>query len=282
VSTPAVAPARTIDGRSFEGRGRLTLRWTRFAIVSARRGDWDFVTNAIESLATLAVRSFADIVRPANNVTCNICNWTGRRFYPNTGPGYHELDTTCPGCRGIDRHRSLLALMTACTDMFSAPRRAIEVAPMRGFEQLCVAQPQLEYVSFDLQRHAMERGDITSLQYRSDSTDFFICFHVLEHIPDEAAALAEIRRVLKPGGTAVLQVPVDWTADETVEYGAPDPRDVNHVRRYGRDFGEVIAHRGFEVRSAAVGDVFDTDTIERFGLSLEPIFFATKPAAASS
>lgn len=276
--TPAVAPPHSIVGRPVEGRLRLAVRWTRFAGTSAIARYWDFVLNALKALAALAAQSAADIVAKRDVVACNICGWTGRRFYPNTGPGYDDYDTTCPGCRGIDRHRSLLALLTATTDMFDAPNRVVEVAPMRGFEEVCRSHEGLDYVSFDLERHAMERGDITDLHYPDDSVDYFICFHVLEHIPDEGAALSEMHRVLRPGGTLVLQVPVDWNAEGTVEYGAPDPRDVGHVRRYGRDFGDVIARHGFDVRSVTVDEVFDESTIARYGFSSEPIFLASKPA----
>lgn len=276
-----VAPPYAIESHPVEGRLRLMARWSRFAVRSACTRDWDFVLNAVRSLRRLFSQSALDLVRPCHNVVCNICDWSGRRFYPNTGPGYDEQDTTCPGCRGIDRHRSLLAVLTARTDMFDRPCRVVEVAPMRGFEQRCLNQPQLDYTSFDLERHALEHGDITSLHYPDDSFDYFICFHVLEHIPDEQSALAEMLRVLKPGGTAILQVPVDWDTDETLEFGAPDPRDVGHVRRYGANFPVVVSTHGFDVTRIDVTDVFDGETVDRFGLSTEPVFLATKPHAAT-
>ena len=113
------------------------------------------------------------------------------------------------------------------------------------------------------------------MRYLDSSADYFICFHVLEHIPDEHLALAEIHRVLKPGGVAVLQVPVDWHVAATREYPAPDPRDVGHVRRHGADFPERIAAAGFHVTGRSVLDVFTPDTVSRFGMSPEPIFFAS-------
>ena len=148
---------------------------------------------------------------------------------------------------------------------------------MRGFEALVRRQPGVDYTSFDLARHAMERGDITAMRYDTDSVDFFVCFHVLEHVADEAAALSEIRRVLRPGGTAVLQVPVDWDLAETYDYATPDPREVGHVRRYGRDLRSRLADHGFDVDLVSVPDLVDQETTERFGLSAEPIFLARHP-----
>ncbi len=74
----------------------------------------------------------------------------------------------------------------------------------------------------------------------------------------------------------MLQVPLDWHAELTREYPAPDPRECGHVRRYGRDFAEKIAAPGLSVRHVSVSEVFDADTVARYGLSREPIFFATK------
>jgi SAM-dependent methyltransferase len=273
---------RRVHPKPAIGRLRLLARWGRFATRSIVTGDLDFTFNSLRACGRLLARSVADVALPSARVECNICGWRGRSFYPNTGPGYDEPHTLCPGCRVLDRHRSLLEILTRQTDFFTPGRRIIEVAPMRGFESLCLAQDDLNYTSFDIERHAMERGDITKLHYPDDSADYFICFHVLEHIPHEAKALAEMRRVLKPGGCAVLQVPIDWSIGNTREYDSPDPREVGHVRRYGRDFGERIARHGFNVRAVSVGDCVGDSEVRTFGLSSEPVFLARKPVVATS
>ncbi|MEL6825111.1 MAG: class I SAM-dependent methyltransferase [Pseudomonadota bacterium] len=55
-----------------------------------------------------------------------------------------------------------------------------------------------------------ETGDATALQFEDDSFDAIICSEVLEHLPDYHAALAEMRRVLKPGGRLCVSVPHAW------------------------------------------------------------------------
>lgn len=55
-----------------------------------------------------------------------------------------------------------------------------------------------------------ETGDATALDFPDQSFDAVICSEVLEHLPDYDAAIAEIRRVLKPGGRACVSVPHAW------------------------------------------------------------------------
>lgn len=271
----AVTPPVYVQAHPVENWARLGYYTAVHTAHSLRNRDYDFAAQGLQTGVRLPALAVLDLVGPHRR-ECNVCGWRGRRFYPNTGTGYHEKDTVCPGCLSLDRHRSLLALLLATTDVFGGGRRVVEVAPSPGFEALMRSQPDVDYTSFDLAPFAMEQHDITAMSYPVDSVDYFICFHVLEHLPQDAPAIAEIHRVLRPGGTAVLQVPLDWDAAQTREYPAPDPRECGHVRRYGRDFTDKVAAPGLSVRHVSVTEVFDADIVTRYGLSPEPIFFATK------
>ncbi|MEO0589952.1 MAG: class I SAM-dependent methyltransferase [Pseudomonadota bacterium] len=59
-------------------------------------------------------------------------------------------------------------------------------------------------------RATFESGDATALRFDDDTFDAVICSEVLEHLPDYSAALAEIRRVLKPTGKLCVTVPNAW------------------------------------------------------------------------
>ncbi len=72
---------------------------------------------------------------------------------------------------------------------------------------------------------ATVNGDGTRLPFLDDTFDRIICSEVMEHIPDDSAAAAELARVLKPGGTIAVTVPtwlpekVCWALSD--EYHAP-------------------------------------------------------------
>lgn len=82
---------------------------------------------------------------------------------------------------------------------------------------------------------AAANGDATRLPFADGSFDRIIASEVLEHVPDDGAAFAELARVLRPGGTIAVTVPA-WLAERvcwalTDEYHAPFVEG-GHVRIY--------------------------------------------------
>lgn len=81
------------------------------------------------------------------------------------------------------------------------------------------------------------------------SIDLVYSFNVLEHIEDDAAALAALRRVLKPGGRLLLYVPAFMAL-----YSAMDRR-VGHLRRYTKTtLRDVVLDAGFTVHDVRYAD----------------------------
>jgi len=80
-------------------------------------------------------------------------------------------------------------------------------------------------------------GDATSMPFDDGSFDHVIASEVLEHIHDDDGALAELTRVLRPGGTLAVTVPahlperICWALSE--DYHAPNVVG-GHVRIYRR------------------------------------------------
>lgn len=81
------------------------------------------------------------------------------------------------------------------------------------------------------------RGDATRLPFADGSFDVVITSEVLEHIQDDVAAIGEMLRVLKPGGTFAATVPawlpekINWMLSD--EYHAPQSPG-GHVRIYSK------------------------------------------------
>jgi SAM-dependent methyltransferase len=78
------------------------------------------------------------------------------------------------------------------------------------------------------------RVNLQNTPFRDATYDFIFASHVLEHIPDDQKAIREIRRILKPGGIAILPVPV--VCEKTIEYPEPNPNEAYHMRAPGFDY----------------------------------------------
>ena len=97
------------------------------------------------------------------------------------------------------------------------------------------------------------RGDATRLPFADDSFDCVVTSEVLEHIHDDVAALSELVRVLKPGGTFAATVPswlpekINWMLSD--EYHAPFVVG-GHVRIYtADDLRAKISEQGLRISS---------------------------------
>jgi ubiquinone/menaquinone biosynthesis C-methylase UbiE len=100
------------------------------------------------------------------------------------------------------------------------------------------------------------RVDICAIDLPDQSFDLVICVHVLEHVPDDRQAMAELRRILRPSGMAVVMVPMEEGLDETYENPAIVSRrdrlihfgQEDHVRYYGRDVRDRLREAKFSIR----------------------------------
>lgn len=109
-------------------------------------------------------------------------------------------------------------------------------------------------------------GSALSLPFAEASFDMVSAFDVIEHCDPEAEALAEVNRVLQPGGTFLMAVPAytwAWT-DFDVANG--------HFRRYTKRRAVAAVERaGFRVERAtyAFTSVFPGFVVERAGRRLK-------------
>lgn len=223
---------------------------------------------------------------------CTVCGKTAR-FKTRKGRRYAE----CSNCGAYERHRLMLHFLSHREGLLDPGTAVLHFAPNAGIERYLRSREGLTYKTADLFTQADLKLDLTAIAQPDASWDVVICYHVLEHVDDDRKAMSEIYRVLKPGGVAILQVPLQIGRDVTDE----DPSVTNpaerlrrfgqedHVRFYGAaDFETRLKAAGFEVDGLDYIEQLGPELVEQLHLSREPdggpkpderIFVVTKPAA---
>lgn len=168
--------------------------------------------------------------------TCPICDYSGP-FEDAHDPSGLRKHAKCPCCGALERHRvQFLTLQTVLAQRVPQNMRLLHFAPEPFFSDL-FRKTFGRYETADLCMDGVDhKVDLLRLPFADASYDIVYASHVLEHILDDRTAVAEIKRILKPGGIAILPVPL--LGSTTVEFRAPDPNDYFHVRAPGYDYYE--------------------------------------------
>jgi len=208
---------------------------------------------------------------------CPCCGYRGR-FFPEP---HLAMAESCPGCGSLERQR-LLALAVKRGFVSFAGCDVLHFAPDPAVERLVDEQGPARQVTGDRQPGRAQRVlNIEALDLPDAAFDRVICSHVLEHV-DDRAALAEIARVLRPGGQAVIMLPIveGWPQtyenaeirtepERTAHFGQYD-----HVRYFGADLRDRIAAAGLSLAEFTAGG----EDSARYRLQRgEKVFLAAKP-----
>jgi len=214
---------------------------------------------------------------------CLCCKARIRSFIPvRLDP---NPEAGCPVCGSMQRHRLIWLYMNRKTDLFNgSQKKMLHIAPEPQLARLFQKVHYIEYLSADLgSPNAMVKLDITDIQYSDNTFDVIYCSHVLEHVPDDNKAMREFHRVLRPGGWAILQVPITVVAtfeDATVNSDEQRERlfgQYDHVRRYGLDYKNRLMDAGFSVSVDGFVRELGDKVVRRFGLIRdEDVYFCRK------
>jgi rubrerythrin len=270
---------------SFEERARRLLR-----LVCDLRGERfpDHLSGPAEGTATLALDP-STLPRPRDDARwCPVCE-TYSDAFGTFGVGKRP-DARCPNCGALERHRSAWLFLRAATDLLDGgPKRLLHLSPEAHLGRIFRTLPGVRYWSCDLQPHGVSvASDLTRLGFADASVDCIYCSHVLEHIEDDAAAMGELFRILRPGGWAFVMTPIrgdttyeDWSVrseeGRLAHFGQCD-----HVRIYGRDLQQRLEGCGFEV-SEHDGRLGLSDQQCRFmGLRSTFLYHCVKPRPVPS
>jgi SAM-dependent methyltransferase len=124
--------------------------------------------------------------------------------------------------------------------------------------------------------------DITRMPLPDSSFDIILCSHVLEHVEDDRRAMAEMYRVLRPGGSAIIQVPLqgDTTLEDPSATTADERKRLfgqhDHVRIYGLDITKRLEDAGFGVETEAATDLLPLGDLSRHGIPVAERLFVAR------
>ena len=187
-------------------------------------------------------------------VHCPVCETDFSRFLPaGTGERYRE-HAICPRCRARERDRLAWLFLQSNPQLFAGQQRfrMLHVAPEPRLGTFFRHRAGCGYHSADLMRRDVDlRMDVSALPIAAASLDAIYCSHVLQDVPDDRRALAEFYRALRPGGWAIVNIPLH--ADYTRENPRPDNvrrrydrRPDEHLRHYGHDYLQRLQDVGFK------------------------------------
>ena len=182
---------------------------------------------------------------------CPICGWEGSCFLPKHG----RDKVLCPNCESFERHRhQYLVFMNLSLAASIADCKVLHIAPKSCIRR--ILERASCYVSLDLEPgKAIVAADLCNMPFEDASFDLVWCSHVLEHIREVDKAISEIYRVLRCGGTAILDVPIERHTTQSLSR----PSLHRHYWAAGKDWFEryscfdVVTMHTSEAMSSRVG-----------------------------
>jgi len=220
-----------------------------------------------------------------NNVTCPVCENQFSKFVPY-GRVARE-NALCPNCLALERHRLMWLYLKEQTTFFTSGIDILHIAPelcfIKRFEEIHGDR----YITADIESPlAKVKMDIHEMPFEDNKFDVAFCNHVMEHVRDDIHSMRQIYRVLKPGGWAIIQIPLFHPIPDTTQEdpAVTDPKQReelygqdDHVRLYGKDYADRLRSAGFEVTEDWYVKSLSPDIQKKYALPLnEEIFFCRK------
>ncbi|WP_421803870.1 class I SAM-dependent methyltransferase [Flagellimonas sp.] len=198
-----------------------------------------------------------------------------RKFLPYGYENPRE-NVLSPSTLSLERHRLLWLYLKNETDFFTKPIKLLHFAPEQAFYQRFKRLDHITYTTTDLNSPLADvKADICHLPFDDDTFDVILCNHVLEHIPDDAKAMQELYRVMKPGGWGIFQIPQNLKREQTFEDNTITDRkerarifgQYDHVRIYGRDYFDKLRSVGFKVEEVDYTNTLPKEDVEKYRLA---------------
>ncbi|MCL2073539.1 MAG: class I SAM-dependent methyltransferase [Marinilabiliaceae bacterium] len=204
----------------------------------------------------LIYRKITSIFYRGNKLTCNCCGKSFRKFKKRKTKIAERKDVECPYCGSVERTRNLLFYIQNETNILNDKIKLLHFAPEYCLQPIFKKAKNLERLTADINpNYADNQIDITNITFPDNSFDYIICSHVLGHVPDEKKGITEMKRVLKPNGTALILTLIETKNQETLEnkeIDTPEKRllyysEPDLMRLHGLDFKQRLIDGGFQV-----------------------------------
>ncbi len=159
---------------------------------------------------------------------CPVCLSTSFTLGPNGRLSPGGLPPRCGECGSLERHRAFRTVFDAIAPVLSGAR-VLQFSPD-------MSAPREPFAAFEVSEFGGPNHlDMAAIERPDSSYDLVIANHVLEHVEDDIAALAELARVAGPDGVVFLSVPDLLRVRRIKEYGYPRADKYGHWRLYGPD-----------------------------------------------
>ncbi len=218
------------------------------------------------------LRNLVALKYRGNTVFCNVCSSGLSSFI--------KLDNDellCPKCGSLPRTRRLLELIEKEPNW--STKSLLHFSPPKALRKKLKSLPLKAYVTTDYEGEfkADKKFNIQQIDEQDNTYDLIICYHVLEHIPNDRQAMKELFRVLKPQGKCFIQTPFkkgEIYEDETIT--TPEERTKHfgqhdHLRIYSVEgLSKRLKDAGFQV------NVSTFPSYHKFGYNQETVIEAIK------
>ncbi|MBD8082274.1 class I SAM-dependent methyltransferase [Chryseobacterium caseinilyticum] len=196
------------------------------------------------------------------NHICTICQTNLKQFVK-----LENGDLICPVCGSLPRTRRLNLLLE--THYLKPNSAFLDFSPSRMLYKKWKKRKDISYFPTDFENEFLSdyRFDITKIDAKENTFDLIVCYHILEHIVKDEIAMKELYRVLKPGGSVLIQTPFK-NGEIYEDYSKTTPQE--RLKYFGQDdHVRIYSVSGLEKRLNGAGfktdvQIFEEDIYQGF------------------
>ncbi len=159
------------------------------------------VPKKILDLYDFKIRGLIYWMYKGYNAECPLCNYSFKYYVEISN---NEL--LCPRCGSTSKHRRLWLLIKNQVKIDSE-KSILHFSPSKSLKRALKLRYKDNYYTseFESEKDANFHFDITRIDAMDNSFDSIICYHILDYTEDDDKAIAELYRILNPGGKLYVQ-----------------------------------------------------------------------------